>query len=164
MKRVFIPIVLCLCLVSCGIKQGVSPRLSGISFSAEIFYYNETYRCDCSINAENELLAVIKIPETLEGFTLTVSSGGVTAEYLGIKYTPTDGNMPFSGLLKQVYDRLMLVSDSGVAEKRDKTYILSLGEGADRAELHLAESGLPILLRLPDERFYVEFYNVTIKD
>ena len=104
MKRLFIPLILVLCLASCSVKERIEPRLHGISFSAEISYYNEVYSCDCSINSEKELLAEIKLPKTLEGFTLTVSNNGVTAEFLGIKYTPTDGNMPFSGLLKQVYD------------------------------------------------------------
>ena len=133
-----------------------------ISFTAKISYYNETYSADCTIDSDNLLTAVIKIPETLEGFTLKVSNDGITAEYLGIKYTPTDSNMPFAGVLEQTYERLIEVQSGEKVKKEDKTYKITVGEGADKAVLSLTEGGLPILLELPDERFFVEFYNVTI--
>lgn len=161
MKRILAVVLLIFTLASCSKREAVEPKLSDISFVAEISYYNEVYSCDCVINSEKELTAVIKIPETLEGFTLKVGKDGVTAEYLGIKYTPTDGNMPFSSVIKQIYDRLCLVSESQEIKREDKTYKISAGEGAEKTVLSLTESGFPILLSLPDERFYVEFYNVS---
>lgn len=162
MKRALSLFLLVLTLTSCSQKEKIEPKLSNISFVAEISYYNENYSADCTISNEGVLTAVIKIPKTLEGFTLTVSNDGVEAEYLGIKYRPTDGNMPFASVIKQVYDRLNLVRVSGDTKKEDKEYIRSIGEGAEKTSLHLTEAGYPILLRLPDERFFIEFYNVTI--
>lgn len=162
MKKILAVVVLVLTLSSCSNKEAVEPKLNDISFVAEISYYNEVYSCDCSINSERELTAVIKIPETLEGFTLKVSGEGVTAEYLGIKYTPTDGNMPFASVLEQVYERFYKAADAGEVKKADKSYKLSVGEGAEKAVLHLTEAGYPIMLELPDERFFVEFYNVSV--
>ncbi len=162
MKRAISLILLVLTLTSCAGKEKIEPKLSNVSFVAEISYYNENYSADCTIDNEGKLKAVIRVPETLEGFTLTVSDKGVEAEYLGIKYTPTDGNMPFASVIKQVYDRLNLVSTMGETKKEDKEYIRSFGEGAEKTTLHLTEAGYPILLRLPDERFFIEFYNVTV--
>ena len=162
MKRVVCLILLVLTLVSCKSKEKIEPKLNDISFRAEISYYNEKYSAECIIDNENVLRAVIKIPETLEGFTLTVSEKGITAEYLGIKYTPTDSNMPFAGVLEQTYDRLLEVTKIGTVKKEDNTYKITVGEGADKAVLSITEGGLPILLEIPDERFFVEFYNVTI--
>ena len=162
MKRVVCLILLVLTLASCKDSEKIEPKLNDISFRAEISYYNEKYSADCTIDKENVLRAVIKIPETLEGFALTVSEKGITAEYLGIKYTPTDSNMPFAGVLEQTYDRLLEVTKSGTVKREDNTYKITVGEGADKAVLSITEGGLPILLEIPDERFFVEFYNVTI--
>ena len=162
MKRVVCLILLVLTLTSCSGQEKVESKLTDISFTAEISYYNEKYSADCTIDKENVLRAVIKIPETLEGFALTVSEKGITAEYLGIKYNPTDSNMPFAGVLEQTYDRLLEVTKSGTVKREDNTYKITVGEGADKAVLSITEGGLPILLEIPDERFFVEFYNVTI--
>ena len=161
MKRVVCLILLVLTLSACSGQENIEPRLSGISFVAEISYYNEVYSAECTIDNEDTLRAVIKIPQTLEGFTLTVNKEGITAEYLGIKYRPTDGNMPFASVLEQAYKGLSLAK-TGSAQKKDKTYMLTAGEGAEKVNLSLTEGGLPILLELPDERFFVEFYNVTV--
>ena len=162
MKRILAVVLLIFSLSGCGGKAAVEPKLTGVSFVAEISYYNEIYSCDCTIDSERELTAVIKVPETLEGFTLKVGKAGVTAEYLGIKYTPTDSNMPFASLLEQIYESLYKAADGGEVKREDKTYKLTVGEGAERAVLHLTEAGYPIKLELPDERFFIEFYNVSI--
>ncbi|MBR6743534.1 MAG: hypothetical protein IKL94_03480 [Clostridia bacterium] len=163
MKRFFVVFILIFTLTSCSAKSSVEPQLKNISFVAEISYYNEVYSCDCVMSKEGELTAVIKLPETLEGFTLKVNSESVTAEYLGISYTPTDGNMPFSSVLEEFYKKLCLSESVGKAKKTDGVYKITAGEGADKASLYLTEAGLPIKLEMPDERFFAEFYNVTIQ-
>ena len=70
--------------------------------------------------------------------------------------------MPFAGVLEQTYERLLAAKDGNAAKKENNIYKITVGEGADKAVLSLTEGGLPILLEIPDERFFVEFYNVTI--
>lgn len=162
MKKICLILAFVLLLTGCSAKNSVEPKLKGISFVAEISYYNEIYSCDCIMSEEGELTAKIKIPETLEGFTLKVNSDGVMAEYLGITYTPTDSNMPFSGVIEEFYQKLCIAKDIKEVKKKDNSYSISFGEGATKALLRITEAGLPISMEIPDERFKVDFYKVTI--
>ena len=157
-----IPLIL---LCSCGKKSEVKPNLLGISFKGEIVYFNENYSCECSVSQDGVLTAKIIEPEILSGFVLTVSKDKITADYLGISYTPTTNNMPFSGAIDSFYKALL---DCGL---EDKTAILSGDEYIIKGELedlgytlYISPTGLPQKLLLPDERFSVNFYNVTIKN
>lgn len=162
MKKICAVLILVVLLCSCSGKNAVEPKLKGISFVAEISYYNEIYSCECTMSNEGSLSAKVTLPETLEGFTLKVDSNGVTAEYLGITYTPTDGNMPFFGIIEEFYQGLCEAEKAGVAKKTDDGYKITCGEGAEQKVLKITEAGLPITLLMPDERFYAEFYSVTI--
>lgn len=150
-------------LVSCGRKSDVSPVLTGVSFTAEMVYYNETYSCDCTLSPDGVLHARVTEPEMLEGFSLTVDRESVTADYLGISYTPSPGNMPFSSVIEGFYEALCAIADSGAtATVSGNEYTVHGGEGASGYTLTVAPTGLPIKLTLPDDRFTVNFYNVTL--
>ncbi len=165
MKKIIcllIPIVL---LCSCGKKSEVKPQLTGISFDAEIVYYNENYACRCEISKEGNLTAKITEPELLKDFTLRVSRDGITADYLGITYTPTKGNMPFSGVVDSCYKALLECMEENITANFSNNQYTVKGDCEDLGyTLHLSPTGLPQKLLLPDERFSVNFYNVTIKN
>lgn len=165
MKKIICLLIPLILLCSCGKKSEVKPNLSGISFKGEIVYYNENYSCECSVSQEGVLTAKIIEPEILSGFVLTVSKDKITADYLGISYTPTTNNMPFSGAIDSFYKALQECSteDKRATVSGDE-YILK-GETEDLGyTLYLSPTGLPQKLLLPDERFSVNFYNVTIEN
>lgn len=165
MKKIVCLLIPLILLCSCGKKSEVKPNLLGVSFKGEIVYFNENYTCECAISQEGVLTAKIIEPEMLSGFVLTVSADKITADYLGISYTPTKNNMPFSGAIDTFYKAL--IDSSG----QDKTATLSGDEYIVKGEienleytLYISPTGLPQKLLLPDERFSVNFYNVTIEN
>ena len=163
MRKIICLILPLILLCSCGKKSEVKPNLLGISFKGEIVYFNENYTCECTVSQDGILTAKIIEPEILNGFVLTVSADKITADYLGISYTPTKNNMPFSGAIDTFYKAL--IDSSG----QDKTVTLSGDEYTVKGKtedleysLYISPTGLPQKLLLPDERFSVNFYNATI--
>lgn len=163
MKKI-LSVVLCIfTLAACSNSKEISPVLGGISFNAELTYYNESYKGECTLSAENVLTCRITEPEILSGYTVTLSPEGAKAEYLGITYTPTESNMPFSGVLGEFYSTLTeIIGSEAKAEKKDGVYAVSGGKDAAAYTLYVSESGLPLSIELPDERFTVYFYNTTL--
>ena len=164
MKKIIWLIIPLIILCSCGKKDKVSPMLTGISFEAQISYYNESYSALCDISKDGVLTAKITQPDILKDFILQVSSQGIKAEYLGITYTPTGGNMPFSGVIDSFYSVLKeCMNQETVATLSKEEYIVKGDFDQLGYTLYVAPTGLPQKLLLPDERFSVNFYNVTIK-
>ena len=64
--------------------------------------------------------------------------------------------------MEEFYQRLSSVETAKEIKKRDNGYDVSFGEGASKTLLRVTEAGLPISIKMPDERFMAEFYNVTI--
>ena len=152
-----IPFILC----SCGGKK-VAVQLSSIAFTAEISYYNESYKGECKTDADGGLTVTVCEPESLSGYTVTLKGEQMTAEYLGLTFTPTENNMPFSGVLVKFYKTLRDISDSSAeAVKKGDSYIFEGGEGAESYTLYISPSGLPQKMELGGG-FTVYFYNVSI--
>ena len=165
MKKIICLLIPLILLCSCGKKSEVKPNLLGISFKGEIVYYNENYSCECSVSQEGVLTAKIIEPEILSGFVLTVSKDKITADYLGISYTPTTNNMPFSGAIDSFYKALEDCSAEDIrATLSGEEYIVKGDSEELGYTLYLSPTGLPQKLLLPDERFSVSFYNVTIEN
>ncbi len=163
MKKIISLVLVLMTLSACSGKTEVIPRLVGISFTADMTYFNENYKGDCVISPDGTLACKITEPESLSGYTVTLSKDGMTAEYLGITYTPTESNMPFSGVIGEFYEKLGTIIASGSsAQKKDDAYIIKGGEDADAYALYMSSTGLPQSLQLPDERFTVYFYNTTV--
>ncbi len=152
--------VLLLLLSACGGSE-VEPRLCGISFTAEITYYNESYKGECTVSEDRELRFTLSEPESLSGYTLTLGAEGITAEYLGISFKPTVGSMPMSSVAEEFYE--IYSSVGGTARKKGEQYEISGGSGAEAYTLYISPTGLPQSLVIPDERFSVYFYNVAIR-
>ncbi len=165
MKKIICLVIPLIFLCSCGKKSQVTPHLTGLSFEAQIVYYNENYSCQCVISEDGALTAKITEPEILKDFTLRVSKDGITADYLGITYTPTGNNMPFSGVIDSFYKVLLQCVEENSTATLSKNEHIIKGSFEDLGyTLYISSTGLPQKLLLPDERFSVNFYNVTIKN
>ncbi len=163
MKKIISLVLVLVTLSACSGKTEVAPRLVDISFTADMTYFNENYKGDCVISADGTLICKMTEPESLSGYTVTLSKEGMTAEYLGITYTPTESNMPFSGVIGEFYQKFSAIIASGAsARKNDDAYVIKGGKDADAYTLYISSTGLPQSLQLPDERFTVYFYNATV--
>lgn len=159
MKRIFCTILVLLTLTACSGKKEVTPLLCGISFTADITYYNENYKGECTVSADGALTLKLTEPKDLSGYTVTLSKEGITAEYLGLSFTPTVNNMPASSVLTDFYNCYYEAAFSDEDAK-------STGDGYqlqdDEYTLWLTAMGLPQKAELPDESFCVYFYNVAV--
>lgn len=163
MKRIISLVIGLLLLSGCN-KAEVAPTLNGITFNADITYYNESYKGECSVSEEGVMTLKITEPEVLSGYTLTAERDKMTAEYLGLSFTPTQNNMVFSGVFGDIYNCFCEIIDTkSNAKKTGDAYELSGGKESKSYTLTVSPTGLPQSLMLPDERFALYFYNVTVK-
>lgn len=161
MKKIISLVLILLTLTACS-KKTAEPRLCGITFTADVTYYNENYKGECHFSEDKVLTFKITEPEIIAGYTVTVTEDGMTAEYLGLTFTPTDGNMPFSSAIAIFYEKLSAAVASGEAKEKGGEFKISGGKDADSYTLYISETGLPQKILLPDERFVVYFYNATV--
>lgn len=161
MKRLFIIVPILLCLCSC--KGGdIHPKLTEISFTAELTYYNETYVLEADMDKNATLSATIKEPETLKDLNLTVNSKGITAEYLGLKYNANEATLPFSKTVWDAYLPLCHIITSGAVA--DKSGVIEGQTENLKYSLTVSPTGLPQELNLKNKRLSVRFYNTEIKE
>lgn len=159
MKKALVSILLVITLCACSGGE-IKPCLGGISFTAEMVYYNESYSFEGELSVEGELTAVMTAPEELKDLKFTLNAEGTVVDYKGITYTPTAGTMPFSKTMESFYAPVKEVLQGGLTA--DSKGILTLGEGVEAATFTLSPTGLPQKLEIPDKRFCVTFYNVSL--
>lgn len=162
MKKLILVLLILLSLCSCT-KNEVSPRLKGISFTAELTYFNEEYVFDTTVQKDGTLTAYMKEPKELEELKLTVNTDGITADYKGLIYSANEATMPFSRIMEDFYLPLRRLMDEG-SMSADKDGKISGKVGESKYILTVSPTGLPQKLELPDEHITVKFYNVTIKE
>lgn len=157
MKKIICLVLLLTTLCSCGGGREIKPQLTGISFTAEISYYNENYSLDGVISKNGEFVFEIKEPEELCDLRISLIDGQTRVDYKGLTYTPLEGTMPFAKVLSEFYSPMEeIIRDDSLLAKSDG---IIKGEGFT---LTVSPTGLPLKLEIPDERFEVKFLNVSI--
>lgn len=157
MKKLLLVLSLILILCSCGAKREIKPQLSGISFRAEVVYYNENYLFDGAISKDGVFTAEVKEPEELCDLIITHDGEKTRVDYKGLVYTPLEGSMPFAKVLSEFYNKVSeIIQNEPSVEGSDG---ILKGDGFT---LTVSPTGLPLTLELPDERFTFKFYNVSI--
>ena len=160
MKKIISVLLAIFCLCSCSGGQ-ITPKLTELSFTAELSYYNELYVMDAKILKDATLVAEMKEPEALEGLTLTVTSKGITAEYLGLTYTANEATLPFSSTVFAFYLPLLNVINTPEAAVDKDGTLTGEVEGL-KYSLTFSPTGLPQMLELKEKRLSVRFYNTEI--
>ncbi len=162
MKKIVSVLLVLFLLCSCSGGKEIEPQLRGITFTAEMNYYNEAYGFVGEILSDGTLKASITAPEELKDLNFTISGEGIMVEYKGLTYSPVEGNMPFAGVMEEVYApiREVILSDAAA----DSDGVLTGGAGVRAYTLTLSPTGLPQKLQIPDESFEIKFYNVSIKE
>lgn len=165
MKKIFLCLTLSLLfLFGCSCKsREVTLTVRGISFSAEISYYNESYICNVNIDRNGKMTLTADSPEDLKGLTLTYTGNEVTAEYMGLTYTPRSGSMPLGNVAESIYGII------GDIEKEVETAPATNGNCTVENNYNgksytfvFSPAGLPLSLEIPDSSFKILFNNVTV--
>lgn len=113
----------------------IEPRLSGISFRADMVYYDESYGFDGSVSESGVLTAVMTQPQELEGLEFTLDGDSSVVNYKGLTFTPTEGSIPFCRMLEDFYSKISsLINQPDLTA--DKEGIITKGRGAEACTLH----------------------------
>lgn len=166
MKKTFLLItVLSVVAVFCSCSKAahITPVTRGISFTAELTYYNESYIALVTVSKNGDTDIAFTAPDTLNGLMLHFSESGVTAKYNGLEYKYDISSVPDGIACSYLYKILNDAAgeNAEVTAENDCYYTESNGEKL-KYRMYLGATGLPISAK--DERtgFCVLFKNVTV--
>ena len=97
MKKTFLLItVLSVIAVFCSCSKAahITPVTRGISFTAELTYYNESYIALVTVSKNGDTDIAFTAPGTLNGLMLHFGESGVTAKYNGLEYKYDISSVP----------------------------------------------------------------------
>lgn len=156
MKKILCSLFLVLTLCACTTKtEKITPVTKGITFFAEITYYNETYECNTEIKQNGDTTVTFSYPQDLSPLTIAYQGGEVTANYDGLEYSYSADGMPHYSVSDVIYDVFSQNFDT-VFEEDDNYYVEYRKDGND-VRLYIGSSGLPIKIES-------NFFTVTIKN
>lgn len=152
----------------CGCSKpadNIKAVLSGISFTAQISFYNEAFVCEGNINTDGVFKLKVKEPENIEGMVFTVENKKVIVQFKGLSYTPSTGTSPFSGVAQYIY---MILSDAkdrlAPVKSEGESFYIESASGEKYYKIILTQTGLPLSLEYPSEGLKVSFLNMTIEE
>lgn len=156
---------ICVCLIifllcSCG-GGNVVPVTRQISFTAAVDYGGERFVCDTSIDKDAVMRLEVSEPESLRGLKFTIDGERVTAEMMGLEYTPDTGKMPFGAVSLRLYGIFSGCAPGGLSENGGNCSFT--GRLPDsKYTMIFSPAGLPLSVSLEDGSFSAEFSNVTV--
>ncbi|MEE1239123.1 MAG: hypothetical protein UHO61_04285 [Acutalibacteraceae bacterium] len=165
MKKVISVLFLAvLFLCACGeSKVNITPVTSGISFTAELTYYNECYEADVTVAKNGAADMEITSPDTIKGLTFHFGNDNVSAEYKGLEYKTDFSSMPECMCCAKLYEILRDTLKEYISVTSEGDSYCIFRESSDISyKLYLGATGLPISAEEKNSGFTVNFKNVTI--
>jgi len=160
LSLVFSLVFLCGCA---GTAANVKPVLTGITFETKLTFYNEVFCCSGQMSKEGVLTLTVNEPETIKGMKLTVEKESLTAEFLGLTYSPKTEKLPFAGVAEVLYSAISdAVYRNPQVKTQDNTFFIESAENDKYYKIALTESGFPISAEIPSAALTAEFSNVSI--
>ena len=154
--------ILCSLLFLCSCSSAeVKPRLSDITFTAEMSRFNESFTFEGELDGKGNLVAKMTAPEEVKDLVLTLKDGKMTADYKGLVYSPVEGSLPFSSLLKDFHAPLLQIIREGLCANGEGK--LSGKVENNEYTLFVAPTGLPQRLEMLGGNFTVRFLNIGVK-
>lgn len=156
--------ILCLIfpfLLFCGCadqSRNIKPVTKGLSFNAEINYYNECYECDVNIAKNGDTEISFTCPKELNGLKIVYSANNTTVDYNGLKYE-LDSSLPqysVTDIIKKVFS-----SEYDTVYTKDDCYYVENKE-LD-CKMYIGSTGLPIKIE-SDAKFSAIIKNSTLKE
>lgn len=159
--RIFVFYLCFFVLCGCSAKGEITPVIQGISFEANIQYYNEKYLCDAQVDTKGNITLTFKSPENLEGLVLSVVDGKSSIQYMGLTYSPKGGSLPLGNIATLIDGVFNDISDNKI--KQNGKNIEFVGKVSnEKYVISFSPSGLPLLLNIGDSSIIVQFNNQKI--
>lgn len=154
-------VILFLC--ACGEKKiAVTPVTSGISFTAELTYYNECFEADVTVAKNGETDMEITSPDTIKGLVLHFNGEEITVKYAGLEYRADFKSLPEGACCARLYEILKDTFNEDVTVTSEENSYYIMRDSKDISyKLYLGATGLPISAE-DNNGFTVNFKNVTI--
>lgn len=154
-------VILFLC--ACGEKKiSVTPVTSGISFTAELTYYNECFEADVTVAKNGETDMEITSPDTIKGLVLHFNGEEITAKYAGLEYKADFKSLPEGACCARLYEILKdTFNEDATVNSEENSYYIMRDSKDISYKLYLGATGLPISAE-DNSGFTVNFKNVTI--
>ena len=161
MKRVFSIVLVLLLLCGCsGEGIEVEPLTTDISFLCEATYYNEEYKCECTVLKNGDATINFTYPENVNGLTFKFTKNSVSANFNGVEYL--NDKIVFENSVAQLIYDVLTNADGKVYEKGDVFYTEGVA-GDYEYRLQLGATGLPIMITTRPDVAQVMFKKVKIK-
>ncbi len=150
-------------LCACGEKKiAVTPVTSGISFTAELTYYNECFEADVTVAKNGETDMEITSPDTIKGLVFHFNGEEITAKYAGLEYKADFKSLPEGACCARLYEILKDTFNEDVTVNSEENSYYIMRDSKDISyKLYLGATGLPISAE-DNSGFTVNFKNVTI--
>ena len=163
MKRIaLICVVIFLFLIGCSEKAEEKPLLEGISFNADITYYNEKYVAKGSVDKDGLLTLEILEPSELSGMVFYVNDSDTKVEYKGLSFSPNENSLltSASNILYSGFSALQ--GEDAKLKCDDKTYTATAKDGGGEFIMEYSPTGLPLKLKYLSSAFEANFYDLEI--
>ncbi len=164
MKRILVLLFSFLFLCGCANKTAnVKPVLNGITFDAKLEFYNEVFTCFGEMTKENLLTLTVKEPETIKGMKLNVKGNELSAEFMGLTYTPKTEQLPAANVAVVLYNALFdAVNRNPDVEQKNNSFFVESAENEKYYKILLSGGGFPLSAEMPFADLKVQFSNVSI--
>lgn len=167
MKKTFFALLfIFLSLAVCGCSDkttDITPVIRGISFSAELTYYNECCEADVRVAEDGTAAMEITSPDTIKGLTFRFDGDGLTAEYLGLEYKTDFNSLPEGNACIRLYEILTDAADGETPVTAEGDDYCILREDEKGYKLYVGATGLPIKAEDPLNGFTAVFKGVTLQ-
>ena len=159
MKRIFSVILVFLLLCGCKNQTKITPLKTGITFSANATYYNETYECDCDIQKNGDMTVEFTYPAEIEGLKFVFTKNGISVNFKDIEYVSE--NIVFENSVASLLHEVISKDNTEIYEYNDVFYFDGVNNDFEY-RMEFGATGLPIKITTKPDVAKIEFRNVKI--
>lgn len=168
MKKIFsliLTVVASVLFASCGKGTVIAPKTTGISFTAELEFFENKYVAAVTVKSDGNAEVQVTSPDTLKGLEFVFSGKAVTAKYLGLEYKYNIGKQPSVAAVSYLYEILKDISEKErqITLEDGRFYTDGRTENI-KYRMYFGATGLPISASDEDNNFVITFKNVTVTD
>ncbi len=168
MKKIFsliLTVVVSALLASCGKETAIAPKTTGISFTAELEFFENKYVAAVTVKSDGNAEVQVTSPDTLKGLEFDFTGEDVTAKYLGLEYKYNIGKQPSVAAAAYLYEILKDISEKErqITLEDGRFYTDGRTENI-KYRMYFGATGLPISASDEDNNFVITFKNVTVTD
>jgi len=161
LKKLIIPLIICLFLCGCFTKNEIPVCVKNVSFDLYISYYNEKFCFNVKTDDSfNSTVIKVKSPEDLKDMEFTISEKGTVVNYMGLTYVPNKNSTV--GSIVEVFCEILKNVSNKNAVCKDNNYVIETQIDGNNCCIYFSPAGYPLYFEVKDINFKGEFRNLTL--